>query len=262
VRLKVISVLAALLALFTAVQWSTLAAPAFASACPFTVKPDFVSENWSDGNTYDVTGVRAPIQVRYTGTVCSSSGNPQPEEDGFDAAWISLEPSDSSSVVQIGIEHESIPGGQQWCSFYAQVNSRDDFHRIACGSANLGSGGTYNFFEITEFTNLNQQEYAVESCGTGGYSGCTAVADFGAFGAAYSPTAAETDFGQAPCTLAIMGSSTGIEHVGSDANPMQFQNSEGGSWATHVQNDQGATCGTDYKGDYSSTVLGTYDSRN
>ncbi|MGO8961131.1 MAG: hypothetical protein ACLQFR_27745 [Streptosporangiaceae bacterium] len=154
--------------------------------------------------------------------------------------------------------------GEEWCSFYAQENSQDDFNRIACGSANLGSGGTYNFFEIYEFTNsiTDQLEYAVESCGTGGYGSCTTVADYGAFGAAYSPTAAETDFGNAPCTLAIMGSSTGIEHVGSDANPMQFQNSEGGSWGTHVQNDQGATCGNDYKCDYSSTVLGTYDSRN
>ncbi len=65
--------------------------------------------------------------------------------------------------------------------------------------------------------------------------------------------------------IAVTGTSkesTGIEHVGSNANPMQFQNSEGGSWGTHVQNDHGATCGNDYKGDYSATVLGTYDSRN
>ena len=98
----------------TAAQWISTSGPALATACPVQITSDFVSENWSNGNTYmDVNGVRAPILTRLDGTVCG--GGP---EVGFDAAWISLEARGGVSITQIGFIHQSIPGGQEYCRFW------------------------------------------------------------------------------------------------------------------------------------------------
>lgn len=259
-RLKMVSVLAALVAALTFVQWASPAAPALATPCPLNIKSDFISENWTNGRTYtNVNGVRAPVQVRFTGTVCG--GGPEP---GFDAAWISLEPSDGSSITQIGLIHQSITMGQEYCKFWAVVPQDGGAHTYDCGSGNL-SDGTYYYFEITEYTDptTHAKLYDVEDCGTDGYGSCSGEATPapGAYTTPWAINAAETDYGQTACTLQIMGSSSGILHFGASASPMQFQQGEGSSWATKSLSDARPIC-SDYRGDYSDVVLGTYDDRN
>jgi hypothetical protein len=58
-RLKIGSLLAALVAILTAVQWTAAAVPALATPCSLNLTSDLVSENWTNGGTFsNVDGVR------------------------------------------------------------------------------------------------------------------------------------------------------------------------------------------------------------
>jgi hypothetical protein len=96
-------------------EWIASPSAALAASCPSSFNYDWVSENWSNGNTFsEVDGVRAPIKTRLDGTVCA--GGPVVSED---SAWIALEPENGSAITQIGFIHQSIPGGQEYCKFWA-----------------------------------------------------------------------------------------------------------------------------------------------
>jgi hypothetical protein len=226
-RLKIISVLAALVAAFTAVQWVSLTVPALATPCPGSLAYDFANGSWTNGGTYtNVDGVRAPIQARNVGTVCG--GGPEP---GFDAAWIGIEPSNGGAITQAGLIHMSITGGQTYCKFYATGSGTTNAYD--CGGL---TDGDYNFFEITEYYDpvTHVDRYDVEDCNTSGWGSGTCVTKETpqAYVGPWALDSIETDYGQTPCTLQIMGASSNQLHLGAVANPMQFQNGEGASWTT------------------------------
>lgn len=220
------------------------------------VNYDFAAESWNNGGTYtNVNGVRAPIQARFTGTVCGGGAGA-----GFDAAWIGIEPSSGDAVTQAGVIHLSITGGQTYCKFVA--SGTGTISAYDCGGL---TDGNYNFFEITEYTDplTRVNLYDVEDCNTSGWGSFTCVTKENASVHAnpWALDSIETDYGQTPCTLQIMGSSSSILHLGSTGNPMQFQQGEASSWTTENLTRGGATC-SDYKSLWSDTVYGTYDGRN
>src|SRR2546421_404545 len=96
--------------------------------CPSLIAYDLDGQTWapSDG---DVAAVRAPIQMRTDGLVCS--GGPVA---GFALAWIGIENSAKTSLVAIGFDHfyDSNLGTGRYCRFWATDGS--SAHDYGCGN--------------------------------------------------------------------------------------------------------------------------------
>jgi hypothetical protein len=81
--IAIVAVLAAVLAVSGA-----RAVPAATDfSCPSSVASDFDGMEWTPGSG-DISGVRAPIEMRFDGLVCG--GGP---EEAFASSWIAIESS-------------------------------------------------------------------------------------------------------------------------------------------------------------------------
>ena len=148
---------------------SLLATPASAAVCPgsqthdnkgiFGVPPD-----------NEIGGVRAPIQARLDGTVCSAAPF---GPDSFSAAWLAVEEGNTGNgISQIGITHiySGLLGSAGFCKFWA-IGSGTDYHLYGC---NTLTDGAYTHFKILKYLSAGGVlRYEIDDCGASGYSGCT-----------------------------------------------------------------------------------------
>lgn len=227
---------------------------AVAATCPSSPNHDFVSESWSNGGTFaNIDGVRAPIKKRTDGTVCSGG-----TETSFSASWIAIQTSNGTAITQIGFIHQAISGGSEFCRFWAIGSGA--VHDYACGTS---GNDVYEYFQIQNYVDpaTHAHYYDIEDCGTSGYGSCTSEdATAPTYSNPWGVVAAENDYGKG-CLTNLMGYSADPQNVGTSANPLQWQNSVGGTWATKTMSSSPAQC-TDYRGSFSNTVFSSWDSRN
>lgn len=211
--------------------------PAFAlPSCPSSTAYDFASNAWypSDG---DVGGIRAPVNLRRDGSVCT--GGPQL---GFAAGWIGIENSAGTSIAQIGFIHVYDPnlGVGKYCEFWA----------IDGGAAHLYNCGAWGddallHFMITKGTSY----YNIQDCGSGsGYSNCTSKnATQSIYSSAFALVSAETNYGRSGCTVHIMGTSADPQVEGATGDPIQGKH-DGDAWGTKSLTASGPVCSHYHQG--------------
>jgi hypothetical protein len=249
------SLLAASLAI-AGLQLVLLPSPALAfSSCPGANHYDFVSSAWYPSGGL-AAGVEAPVQLRETGTVCS--GGPT---DSADSDWIAIEPSSGAQIVQMGFVHlyNSAISDEQYCRFWA--NGGGGVHAYHCGN---DVGGTFVYYKIIEFFDVGTHTYLydLEDCGPDGYTSCTTRnSSQTAWTSSFGVVSAESNYGGSTCMTRIMGNDTHPANLGTDVNPIEWQASVGGSFATRSLSSTNANC-ADYQGAFTDSVVSTWDSRN
>ncbi len=225
-------------------------------SCPSSKASDFVSEAWYPTDAV-VAGIRAPVQLRTDGTVCS--GGPEP---GFAATYVAINNTAGSEIDQIGFIHvyDSSLGAGKYCRFWAIDGG--GAHAYLCAH---DSNDTYVYFQVIEFydPDTRQNYYSAEDCGTvGGYDSCTSHnSSQQAFASAFAFVSAETDFGRAACTVKIMGSASDEENIGNSSYAVEGEHHIGDSWGTKTMIGSPGVC-VDYSGEFSNTALDTWDTRN
>lgn len=229
------------------------AGTASAATCPSSPHHDWVSSAW---NTTSARGVRAPVQLRKTGTVCTVSGS---QEQDQDSDWIAIEPGNAQKIVQAGFVHlhNYSLGVNQYCRFWA--NGGGAVHAYKCGS---DSGGKYVYFVVRLVNAYYGYYYKILDCGTSGYGSCTTKnASQPSFSSPWGLVSAETSYGGTACTDRIMGSPSLPANIGTSAHAIQWQTKVGGSWGTKSLNSSNGVC-SHYKAGFSNTIVSTWDNRN
>jgi len=151
-------------------------------SCPSSVASDFDGMEWTPGSG-DISGVRAPIEMRFDGLVCG--GGP---EEAFASSWIAIESSAGNSITQIGFLHffNSVLGTGEFCRVWAIDGGAA--HTYGC---NQQTNHTIVYFEIVRFTDPSTHAilYDILDCGTaGGYGNCASEnSTQGAYSSAFSP---------------------------------------------------------------------------
>ncbi len=269
-KLAIIALAVGLLAPFASVIVATPAA--------WALNCDINSDHHTFGSFFwtrtgnDVYGVRAPIQKRVDGEICSdSTADPA---INWSSIWISIFQSTPghNGINQAGMMHVVKNGNHTWCRAYA--GGTGQWTAYDCGSDN---NDQFVWFQIR--TTTDGLHYHIEDCGTsGGYGSCTL--DFGADSPYPDPeggTFIETYFG---CEISITGSQADQQNVGNSTYHLQGEanNGTGGTeWAARNWGNQGvywygidgtkhtSTCGTT---DYQMTEVNMgeqlkfYDARN
>lgn len=225
-------------------------------SCPGSHAYDFVSSAWYP-NDNQVAGIRAPIETRKDGAVCS--GGPTL---GFAASWIAIEKSDASRITQIGFIHiynSQLQTGQH-CRFWAIGSGA--VHTYGCGNQ---TDGIFIYFKILKFfdPDTRQNKYAIYDCGTNSnYSGCTVKnSSEVAYASAFGVVAAETNYGRSACTVRIMGSPGNKQNFGRTDHPIQGMHAIGDPWGVKSLTPSNAVC-SNYDGDFANDIVLTWDSRN
>lgn len=245
------SVLAgALLVLILPTMQAIYTTPAHAAPiCPS--QPNY-DESYGQWNTGSANGVRAPVQLRKTGTVC---------EGGFYAGenfdWIGIDSDTLIAQAGFGDYYDASTGVTKYCRFTAIGSGTPDFYG-SCADA----GGTYVYFQVYEYQNPTNHNYyfGVFDCGTSGYGSCTERKEQLAFYGDGRANGAETPFGKG-CTQQIMGSPSNPVNIGTNVNPIEWQSSVGGSWGTKTLAAHYATC-SHYKSAVTNTIVSAWDDRN
>jgi hypothetical protein len=223
--------------------------------CPGSQDYDYVSNAWLPSDDF-LAGIRAPIQARIDGAVCTGG-----TELGFAAAWIAINKLDGSSITQIGFLHVYDPdlGVGKVCRFWAIDGGTA--HNYGCGSQ---TDDNFIWFKIERQYNSDTKSYFynIYDCGASGYTNCTSKnATQAAYANAFGVVAAETDYGRGNCTVRIMGSYGDKQNFGNTGYPISFQHDQGGSWGTKNMLGSPAYCG-EYGGNFSDTTMGSWDGRN
>ncbi len=116
---------------------ASAAAPAN-PACSAQDKYDFVGWKWAPSNN-DVVGVRAPINMRTDGLLCSDAGH-----DAFAANWIAIVSQKTGGITQIGFDHDYNSQGESvWCRFWAIGTGVA--HDYKCG---VDANNTFVYFRV------------------------------------------------------------------------------------------------------------------
>jgi hypothetical protein len=211
---------------------------------------------WTPGSG-DISGVRAPIEMRFDGLVCG--GGP---EEAFASSWIAIESSAGNSITQIGFLHffNSVLGTGEFCRVWAIDGGAA--HTYGC---NQQTNHTIVYFEIVRFTDPSTHAilYDILDCGTaGGYGNCASEnSTQGAYSSAFSPVAAETDYGQSACTVRIMGSTTDAQKFGTSSFPIEGTLGTS-SWQTRSYNGTLIPTCSHYGHTFKSFRMWTWDDRN
>ena len=226
---------------------------ASAASCPSTANHDWVGAQWT---TSSAIGVRAPVQMRKTGTVCTTQGSQEPDQD---SDWIAIV--SGSYIVQAGTIHlyNDALSASQYCRFWA-IGTRT-VHKYGCGT---DSGGTYIYFRVHLVNAYYGYYYDVDDCGTGGgYSSC--VTKNSSQQELSIPTGfalAETSYGGSNCTSRIMGSSSLPANMGTSSHAIEWQTAVAGSWGTKSLSGYSQSGCSQYAYVKTNSIVSTWDGRN
>lgn len=224
--------------------------------CPAKLAGDMQGMTWMPPRS-DLSGVRAPIEMKTDGLVCSGG-----TYYGFAASWIGIESGGFNSITQVGVYHfyNNGTGTGEFCRFWAIDGGAP--HTYGC---NQQVNDQLVYFEIFRFTDPSTHMllYDILDCGTaGGYGSCTGKdSSQVAYSTAFGIASAETDYGQDACTVQIMGSSTAAQRFGTSAYPIEGTLGDS-SWQTRsFAPGSGPIC-QDYPGTFKPERQWIWDTRN
>jgi hypothetical protein len=208
-----------------------------------------VGWGWTPSNQ-DVEGVRAPINMRTDGLLCSNI-----HQDPFAANWIAIVQQNGSGITQIGFVHEPNSQGQfVWCRFWAIGEGVS--HDYDCG---VDPNNTFVYFRVQQYLSGLSPFYKVEDCGTeGDFNHCTTMnGTQPAYADPASEVASETDFG---CEVYMLGSTSDAVQYGNSSWRLDGESSSG--WAPRTWSAFKPRCTGDYSGTTISYGMRTWDTRN
>jgi hypothetical protein len=210
---------------------------------------DFVFQDWTR-SLNDVQGIRAPIDLRTNGVVCSPNGT--------SSSWIGIQ--DGSHLTQIGFLHYYDTNLQTgvFCKFWENLPNPPQLY--SCGISN---NDTYTYYKIQEYNDGSTVAYAIDDCGSsGGYSSCTQKnGTEGAYANPFGVVAAEI---HGACGSYVMGSSADPERVGTDSFPLEGDVPNGWAertWSSISYPTSPACAVSDYSGDAFTQGFRSWDVR-